>query len=82
MTFGIPLSSSSLVDDSHNQCIYLPEYAFVHADPRYNIPMRAIISQATRVDGNVFNQARLIGNITDLSVRGKIENKLFDWLFK
>src|SRR5258708_39261933 len=42
MTFAIPLSASNLHDDSHNQCIYLSDYAFLHVDLKYNRPMRAM----------------------------------------
>lgn len=43
--------------------------------------MRAIIHQATRIDGCVLNTNRLIGKITDSVVKTKIEDKLIDWIF-
>lgn len=81
MAFAIPLSSSNLINNIYNQIIYLPDYAFLHSDPNYKRPMRAVIHQATRIDGNVLNTNRLIGKIVNLTLQSEIENKLLNWLF-
>lgn len=81
MTFAIPLSASNLINDTHNAIIYLPDYAFLHSDQKYHRPMRAVIHQATRIDGNVLNSKKLIGKITNQILQDQIDNKLLNWLF-
>ncbi len=81
MAFAIPLSASSLLNDSFNHIILLEHYTFEHKDTTYNKPMRAIIHQATRIDGNVLSQDKFIGRITDKFLQNTIENKLLEWLF-
>ena len=81
MTFGIPLSVSKIYENDYNQPIYLSDYTFLHNDRIYHRPMRALIHQATRVDGNVFKQDKIIGKISNNVIKQKIENKLFKWLW-
>ena len=44
--------------------------------------MRAIIHQATRIDGNVLSQQKIIGKLTNEIKMKKIDDKLFNWIFK
>lgn len=79
MTFGIPLSTSDFHSDKWNHAINISDCLFF--DSKYEKPMRAVICQATRADGNVVSDRTLVGKITDQVTRLKIENKLLDWLF-
>lgn len=81
MAFGIPLSKSRIIENKYNQPILLPHYLFLHKKPIYNQPMRAIIHQATRIEGCVLNKGNLIGRITDKIIQQKIEEKMFSWIF-
>lgn len=82
MTFGIPLSASKMYDDRYNQIILLSDYTFVHSNNNYHKPMRAVVHQATRFDGNVFRGDMLVGKINNTVIQKKIEDKLLDWLWK
>lgn len=81
MAFGIPLSLTNIIEDPYNHMVLLQHYLFSHTDKTYNQPMRAIIHQATRIDGNTLNKDKIIGTITDKITQDAIENKLLDWLF-
>lgn len=82
MSFGIPLSKTNpAMSDRLNQSILLPHYVFLHKDVKYRQPMRAVISQATRVAGNTFGKQEVIGRITDEIIKEQIETKLFEWIF-
>lgn len=81
MAFGIPLSKTNMYSDKFNQIIKLPEYQFTHNDLNYKIPMRAVICQSTRIDGNVLQKGSIIGRITDSVLQKNIENKLLNWIF-
>lgn len=81
MAFGIPLSKAKFYSDKVNEGIKLSDYQFLHKNPVYNVPMRAIICQATRIDGNVLSSNRIIGKITSSVSKRSIENKLLDWIF-
>jgi hypothetical protein len=81
MAFAIPLSTSRLSEDKRNEIIFLNDFRFTHKDQKYYKPMRAIISQSTRVDGNVLKERNIIGRVIDKTKQSKIENKLLDWLF-
>lgn len=82
MAFGIPLTRSNpATEDKYNQPIFLPSYSYIYKDAKYHAPMRAVITHATRVDGNVFHSRNLIGRITDTLVQRKLDNKMLDWLF-
>lgn len=80
MTFGIPLSAK-IYEDKYSHPILLNDYVFLHSDAIYHKPMRAVIHQATRVDGNVFRNDMLIGKINNSVVQYNIENKLFEWIW-
>lgn len=82
MTFAIPLSASRVVEDNYNEPILLEDYTFIHKDEKYHRPMRAIIHQSTRIDGNVLNEHRVIGRLINEVRMKKIEDKLFNWVFK
>jgi hypothetical protein len=82
MTFGIPLSSGRIFENKYNYPVLLTDYTFLHSDGIYNKPMRAVIHQATRIDGNVFRNNMLIGRINNAVVQQNIENRLLDWLWK
>ncbi len=79
MTFGIPLSTSRFFTDNHNEAISIAHCVFL--DKKYEKPMRAVLSQATRADGNVLLAKHKVGQVTDLAIRANIENKLLNWLF-
>lgn len=79
MTFGIPLSSTRYYSDGHNEAIAIDHCLFF--DKKYEKPMRAILSQATRADGNVLIAKHKVGQITDMTIKINIENKLLNWLF-
>jgi len=79
MTFGIPLSTSGYFKDRHNEIVEIAHCTFF--DKQYEKPMRAIVSQATRADGNVLRAKHKIGQIVDTTIRTNIENKLWEWLF-
>ncbi|MDP3764566.1 MAG: hypothetical protein Q8Q95_03010 [bacterium] len=81
MAFAIPLSKSGMIEDRFNEIIKISDYTFLHSDITYRVPMRAVICQATRIDGNVLSQNKLIGKITDTNLMNKIENKLLNWVF-
>ncbi len=83
MTFGIPLSTTigkyQYVSDNLNQIIDISDCVFF--DKAYEKPMRAVICQATRADGNVIQSKHFIGKVTDEALKKQIEDKLFAWLF-
>lgn len=81
MTFGIPLSTSRLENDSLNQVVYLSDYQYLFPDNKFQNPMRAIICQASRLDGSALKTNMLIGKLTNSVVQTEIEDKLFSWLF-
>jgi len=80
MAFGIPLSASRYITDNLNQTVKISDCLFF--DKNYEKPMTAILCQATRVDGNIFESKHLVGQITNESVKTNIQNKLFAWLFE
>lgn len=80
MAFAIPLSASKIGNDKYNQVIALNDFLFLHSDKKYERPMRAMIHQATRIDGNVLNRQRLIGKVNNSVLQIQIENKLREWL--
>jgi len=43
--------------------------------------MRAVIHQATRLDGCILSERDLIGRLCDIVVMRRIEDSLIDWLF-
>ena len=79
MTFGIPLSTTKYYTDSFNQAIAISDCVFWNK--LFEKPMRAILCQATRADGNVLQAKHRIGQVADRVVRRNIEDKLFKWLF-
>ncbi|MCR4330222.1 MAG: hypothetical protein NUV65_06795 [Candidatus Roizmanbacteria bacterium] len=79
MTFGIPLSTSDFFSDTHNQEIKIEHCIFF--DKRYESPMRAVLAQATRTDGNVLLAKHKVGHIADSTIKTQIEEKLWVWLF-
>ena len=81
MAFAIPLSKSGMYENKFNEIIKIENYMFLHNDTSYKTPMRAIVCQATRIDGCVISTNRLLGKITDIVLKNKIENKLFNWIF-
>lgn len=81
MAFGIPTSAGKIYFDKVNEVIGLNHYQFLHKDQILKRPMRAVISQATRIDGNALPKHQLIGRITDSVVQQKIQDKLFNWIF-
>lgn len=81
MAFAIPLSCGRIYENDYNQPISLNDYVFLHSNQNRHRPMRAIIHQATRVDGNVLSLNKKIGRITNAVVQQKIENKLLEWIF-
>lgn len=83
MTLGIPLSTSHLFNITATTAhIKKTDYVFLHTDQKYYQPMRAVIHQVTRLNGNVIRSEDLIGEINNKSVIDEIENKLLDWVFK
>ncbi len=81
MSFAIPLSTSSLRDDLYNKIIRLEDYVFTSDNLKYHQPMRAMIHQATRIDGNVLHASRMIGRVINNTLQKEIEEKLFNWIF-
>lgn len=81
MSFGIPTSATKLRSDPVNEIVLLPHYSFQHSNKALHQPMRVIISQSTRIDGNALAKNQLVGKITDLVVQKRIEEKLFNWIF-
>ncbi|HZP55809.1 MAG TPA: hypothetical protein VFB03_03515 [Candidatus Saccharimonadales bacterium] len=82
MAFSIPLSASNpLHTDDLNQSVQISDCAFYTTDTQYHLPRRAIISQATRIDGGALLSSTLIGEITNEAIKGTIESKLFNWIF-
>lgn len=81
MAFGIPLSSI-YKPDLFKVLIKIENCSFLDISQDKEIPRTAIINQATRFSGNTINITRVFGRLTDLTMQGKIENKLFDWLFR
>lgn len=79
MTFGIPLSTSDFHSDNWNHAINISDCLFT--DTKYERPMRAIICQATRADGNVISDKAFIGKVTNEVTKSQIENKMLAWLF-
>lgn len=71
-----------MIEDRFNEIVKINDYTFLHRDITYKVPMRAIICQATRIDGNALSQNKLIGKITDVNLMSKIENKLSNWIFR
>lgn len=81
MAFAVPLSTARIYENNFNEPIYLKDYAFSHSNSTRHRPMRAVIHQATRIDGNVLLTRERIGRLTDTVVQRKIEDKLIDWIF-
>lgn len=81
MSFGIPLSASRLTEDMFNEVISLSDYTYLNKNPKYQKPMRAVITQSSRIDGNLLTEKMLIGKLTNQTIQSKIENKLLSWLF-
>lgn len=82
MSFAIPLSTSRPeIVRTYDEPIALSQYSFLHKNIKFHRPMRAVIHQATRIDGCVLQAPWLLGKITDVVVQKKIEDKLFNWLF-
>ena len=81
ITFAIPLSTTRLAEDDHQHIIKIEHCTFSNPDIKYQVPMRAMIYQSSRVDGNVLREKKRIGVLTDTSVRNAIENKLLSWIF-
>ena len=79
MTFGIPLSTTGFYSDNNNQEIKISDCLFL--DKGFEKPMRAVLCQATRADGNVIQTKHVIGKITDEVLKKTIEDKLFAWLW-
>lgn len=79
MAFGIPLSTSGFYSDTFNHAIKIEDCTFFQKDKEK--PMRALIFQATRVDGNVLHSKTLIGKLSSSKVKSEIENKLLEWIF-
>lgn len=82
MAFAIPLSTTnSMLENKFNEPISIADYKFIHKDKKYERPMRAMIHQSTRIDGNTLLINEVIGILIDNVKRGKIENKLLNWIF-
>jgi hypothetical protein len=81
MAFAILLSASRILENDYNEPIYLSDYKFKHKNNIYNRPMRAMIHQSTRIDGNILKKDKIIGKLTNLVKMRKIEDKLFNWMF-
>lgn len=82
MAFAIPVSTTDVLQqDAFNHVVKLENYSFTHSDKKYHQPMRAIVHQATRIDGNVLDTNKLIGKITDVITQQQIEEKLLNWIF-
>ena len=82
MSFAIPISSSKILENNYNEPILLEDFIFIHKNKIYYRPMRAIIHQATRIDGNILSRNKIIGRLTNEVRMKKIEEKLFNWIFK
>lgn len=82
MTFGIPLSKTHIHEAKYEHPIYLNQYQFLHTNQNKKMPMRAMITQATRIDGTTLKKSELIGKLTDILVQKEIENKLMGWIFE
>jgi hypothetical protein len=83
MSFAIPLSTTNpSLNNKYAHPILLSDFTFFHNNKSYQRPMRAVIHQATRVDGNVLNSDKLIGKLNNSMAQQYIENKLLDWIFK
>ena len=82
MAFGIPLSTTNLDRLTANDVlIQKNHYNFTHKNKDYYQAMRAVIHQATRIDGNVCREKDIIGTLTDKTIQNEIEEKLFHWIF-
>lgn len=83
MTFAIPLSSnpSRLYSNKFNVLVRTDQATFFKGKENYIKPFRAVIFQATRIDGSSFNEHKLIGRITNIFIQEEIEIKLIEWLF-
>jgi len=81
MAFAIPLNKSRIYEDNFNEILLLRDYNFIHSNNNYETPMRAVIHQATRVDGNVLKNKNIIGQVTNKVKQKSIESKLFNWIF-
>lgn len=80
MSFGIPLSATGFYTDNCNQVINISDC--VYLDITQEIPRRAMIAQATRIDIGTFFSFPKKGMVTDIVVQQTIEDKLFNWLFQ
>lgn len=83
ITFGIPLST----DIEHfnyygkyNHLIKLDDYEVADDFQDKKEVLRAIINQASRIDGNCINKCKFFGQLKDETTKEKIENKLRKWL--
>jgi hypothetical protein len=81
MAFAIPLSTTGLVEGDYRSILLLEDYLFSHKDNKYNQPMKVLINQATRIDGNVLSSKKIIGKVTNEKKRAEIEEKLINWIF-
>jgi hypothetical protein len=82
MAFAIPLSTTnSMLENKFNEPIEIKDFNFIHTNKDYFRPMRAMIHQSTRIDGNALPSNEIIGKVTDNVKKEKIENKLFSWIF-
>lgn len=79
MCFGIPLSTTQYYSDKYNHGILIDDCIF--ENPNFSKPHRAVISQATRADGNAFQSTSRIGCINNRMVQDEIEKKLLEWVF-
>ena len=80
MTFSIPLSSSHPhIQDHANHFIRIDDCLFHHEDDK--IPRRAMVHQATRIDGNAIVKSGIVGKLTNEVTQKALEDKLFSWLF-
>ena len=80
MTFGIPISSQ-LYTDNFNEFVAMDQINFITTNLQLIKPFRAVIYQATRIDGSAINEFSLIGKIVDKTIQNKINIKLLEWLF-
>ena len=66
MAFAIPLSTTnSMLEDKFNEPIEIKDFNFIHTNEDYLRPMRAMIHQSTRIDGNALPSNEIIGKVTD-----------------
>jgi hypothetical protein len=81
MSFAIPVSSSRFYSNDHNEQISLSQITYSTSNINLQRPIRAVIYQATRIDGGAFNTHDVLGKVTDRVVQERIETKLISWLF-